>query len=129
MRAGAVADLARQVGADVVMERYYNFGGEGVAAARQLGVPSVLEVNAPVIDYPGSTKSRLDRAVLVEPMRRWRDSLCRQAALLVTPNAQILPSWLEPAQALGAHGGAALASFPPAGRGPPPFPARPAAGV
>ena len=30
-----------------IMERYYNFGGEGVLAARRLGVPAVLEVNAP----------------------------------------------------------------------------------
>ncbi|HQX80298.1 MAG TPA: glycosyltransferase family 4 protein [Vicinamibacterales bacterium] len=126
MRAGAVADLARQVGADVVMERYYNFGGEGVAAARQLGVPSVLEVNAPVIDYPGSTKSRLDRALLVEPMRRWRDSLCRQAALLVTPNAQILPSWLDRAKVLEAEWGADVDSFRPDVTGPLPFTRDPA---
>ena len=38
-RASAVTALARRVGADVVMERYYNFGGEGVLAARALGDP------------------------------------------------------------------------------------------
>ncbi len=41
------------------------------------GMPAVLEVNAPIVDYPGSAKARLDRALLVEPMRRWRDRLCR----------------------------------------------------
>ena len=54
MRTGAVTDLARRVDADVVMERYYNFGGEGVFAAARLGRPAVLEVNAPIVDYPGS---------------------------------------------------------------------------
>jgi starch synthase len=49
-RARAMARLARRIGASVIMERYYNFGGEGVLAARRLGVPAVLEVNAPVID-------------------------------------------------------------------------------
>jgi len=121
MRAGIVADLARRVGAQVVMERYYNFGGEGVTAARRLGLPSVLEVNAPVIDYPGSTKSRIDHALLVEPMRRWRDSLCRQAALLITPNPQILPAWLDRAKILVAEWGADVDHFRPDVTGPLPF--------
>ncbi|MEZ5316043.1 MAG: hypothetical protein R2752_01435 [Vicinamibacterales bacterium] len=34
-RSWAVADLARRVGATLIMERYYNFGGEGVLAARR----------------------------------------------------------------------------------------------
>ena len=33
----AIADLARHVGAELVMERYYNFGGEGMLAARAAG--------------------------------------------------------------------------------------------
>ena len=45
---------------DVVIERYYNFGGEGIRAAKAIGAVAVLEVNAPVIDYPGSPKARLD---------------------------------------------------------------------
>ena len=44
MRRGAVRALAREVRADVIIERYYNFGGEGVLAAADLGVPAVLEV-------------------------------------------------------------------------------------
>jgi hypothetical protein len=75
MRKHAVVDLARATKADVIMERYYNFGGEGVFAAKALHLPAVLEVNAPVIDYPGSAKSRIDRALLVEPMRRRRDAI------------------------------------------------------
>ena len=54
-------------------------------AAQAVGALTMLEVNAPVIDYPGSTKRRIDRALLVEPMRRWRDWQCRHADLFVTP--------------------------------------------
>ena len=64
-RAGRIEAIAREVAADVVIERYYNFGGEGVVAAHRLGIPAVLEVNAPIVDYPGSAKARLDRALLV----------------------------------------------------------------
>ena len=42
--------LARDLAPDVVIERYYNFGGEGIAAAAATGALAVLEVNAPVID-------------------------------------------------------------------------------
>ncbi len=120
-RTGAVTALARRVNADVVMERYYNFGGEGVSAARQLGVPAVLEVNAPVIDYPGSTKATLDKLMLVEPMRRWRDAMCRQTDLFITPNPQILPSWVPPAKVLEAEWGADVDHFHPGAQGPLPF--------
>ena len=68
------------------MERYFNFGGEGMRAAARLGALAVLEVNAPVIDYPGSPKRLLDRALLVEPMRRWRDWQCRTADVIVSPS-------------------------------------------
>jgi glycosyltransferase involved in cell wall biosynthesis len=120
-RTGAVAGLARRVGAAVIMERYYNFGGEGVRAARRLGVPAVLEVNAPVIDYPGSTKSRIDRALLVEPMRRWRDALCRQTDLFITPNRGILPAWVDRDKVLEAEWGANVDRFHPGATGTLPF--------
>ncbi|MDA1305974.1 MAG: glycosyltransferase [Acidobacteria bacterium] len=120
-RVGAVEALARQVGANVIMERYYNFGGEGVRAAKRLGIPAVLEVNAPIIDYPGSLKSRIDRALIVEPMRRWRDALCRETDLFITPNRGILPSWVEPARILEAEWGANVDHFRPDATGPLPF--------
>jgi alpha-maltose-1-phosphate synthase len=121
LRVGAVAALARRVKAQVVMERYYNFGGEGVIAARRLGLPAVLEVNAPIIDFPGSIKSRIDRALLVEPMRRWRDALCRHTHLFVTPNAGILPAWVDPATVLEAEWGADVDRFTPDAQGSLPF--------
>lgn len=120
-RSGAVEHVARRVGADVIMERYYNFGGEGVRAARRLKIPAVLEVNAPVIDYPGSTKGRVDRALIVEPMRRWRDALCRQTDLFITPSRAILPAWIDPARVLEAEWGADVEHFRPDAAGPLPF--------
>ena len=113
MTTRAVARLGEHVRPDAVIERYHNFGGEGVLAARRLGVPSVLEVNAPVIDYPGSTKSRVDRALVVEPMRRWRDRICRRASLFVTPTADILPDWIDPSKVLEVEWGADVHNFRP----------------
>ena len=121
MRAGAITALARRVDAQCVMERYYNFGGEGVIAARRLNLPAVLEVNAPVIDYPGSAKSRLDRALLLEPMRRWRDAVCRGTDLFITPNPQILPAWVDRARVLAVEWGADVDHFRPDATGPVPF--------
>ena len=60
--ASRVRALAERIRPDVVIERYFNFGGEGVRAAQAVGALTLLEVNAPVIDYPGSTKRRIDRA-------------------------------------------------------------------
>ena len=90
--ASRVRALAERIRPDVVIERYFNFGGEGVRAAQAVGALTLLEVNAPVIDHPGSAKRRIDRALLVEPMRRWRDWQCRHADLFVTPQADILPA-------------------------------------
>ncbi|MFL6278882.1 MAG: glycosyltransferase family 4 protein, partial [Vicinamibacterales bacterium] len=88
---GAVRSIARHIKPDVVIERYYNFGGEGVRAAAEVGALAVLEVNAPVIDYPGSGKRLLDRALIFEPMRRWREYLCSTSDLIVTPSRAIVP--------------------------------------
>jgi glycosyltransferase involved in cell wall biosynthesis len=120
-RAHAVAALAERVRADVVMERYHNFGGEGVLAARRLRRPAVLEVNAPIVDYPGSAKARVDRALLVEPMRRWRDRLCRLTDLFVTPTADILPRWVDRQRVLEVEWGADVELFHPGAAGPVPF--------
>ncbi len=79
---GGIADEARP---QVLIERYYNFGGEGVLAGADRGLPALLEVNSPVIDHPGSWKARLDAALLVRPFRRHRERLVRQAAALVSP--------------------------------------------
>jgi glycosyltransferase involved in cell wall biosynthesis len=90
-RAGAVAAVARTLRPDAIIERYHNFGGEAIRLAPALDAVSVLEVNAPVIDYPGSAKAVLDRALVFQPMRRWRERLCRLADVIVTPNPAIIP--------------------------------------
>src|SRR5205814_7104395 len=81
----AVEAIAAAVAPTVVMERYYNFGGEGIAVAAGRGIPSLLEVNSPVVDHPRSLKGALDAALLVRPMRRYRESLVGTAAALVAP--------------------------------------------
>jgi glycosyltransferase involved in cell wall biosynthesis len=126
LRAGQVARLARTVGADLVIERYYNFGGEGIIAARRLHLPAVLEVNAPIVDYAGSPKEAIDRALLVQPMRRWRERICRMVDLFVTPSAEILPSWVQPGRVLETEWGADTAAFRPDPGAAAPFPRDPA---
>jgi glycosyltransferase involved in cell wall biosynthesis len=116
-----VARLAVGLRPDVVVERYYNFGGEGLTAAVRSGARYVLEVNAPVVDYAGSPKARLDRALIVEPMRRWRDRLCRQADLVVTPSARTLPTWVPPERVLEVEWGADVERFRPGAAGPVPY--------
>ncbi|MGH9411602.1 MAG: glycosyltransferase family 4 protein [Vicinamibacterales bacterium] len=91
LRATRVRQIVRQWKPDVVMERYHNFGGEALRAARDVAAVAVLEVNAPVIDHHGSLKGMLDRALVFQPMRRWRESLCRLADVIVTPHASIVP--------------------------------------
>ena len=121
MHCDRIRALARDMRAEVVIERYFNFGGEGVLAARDLGVPAALEVNAPIIDAPGSAKQRLDRAMLIEPMRRWRERICRMTSLFVTPTAAILPAWIDRRTVLEIEWGADTDRFRPDVPGPPPY--------
>lgn len=121
LRARRVRLLAERLAPDAIVERYYNFGGEGIRAARAVGALAVLEVNAPVIDHPGSAKRRLDRALLVEPMRRWRDWQCRHADLFVTPHAAILPTWVSRDRVVEIEWGADTRRFTPEATGEVPF--------
>jgi len=89
----AVEALAAAARAEVVIERYYNFGGEGILAATARGIPSLLEVNSPVVDHPGSAKGVLDALSVVRPLRRWRERLCREATALVAPLPDIVPAF------------------------------------
>jgi glycosyltransferase involved in cell wall biosynthesis len=121
LRTRAVTSLARQFKPDVVIERYYNFGGEGILAAQHVGAHVVLEVNAPIVDHPGSPKHLLDRALIVEPMRRWRDWQCRHADVIVTPSAKIIPSDVPAWKILRTEWGADTDRFHPGARGRVPF--------
>jgi glycosyltransferase involved in cell wall biosynthesis len=123
-RRAAVTRVAEALRPDVVIERYYNFGGEGIAAGRSVRATTVLEVNAPVIDFPGSAKARLDKALVVQPMRRWRESICAAADLIVTPSASILPPGTPAAKIVELEWGADTERFRPEASGAIPF-ARP----
>lgn len=90
LAAPVIMRLAHALKPDIVMERYYNFAGAGILAARQFGIPSILEVNALIIDPPAVLKRRLDDA-LGGPMRRWATAQCRMADRIVTPLHTTVP--------------------------------------
>lgn len=85
-----IREILAQVRPDVVMERYYNFSGAGLRAARRVNLPSMLEVNAPMMDPPGSNKYRADRLLM-----GWMTHMAREQADLakriVTPLAVTVP--------------------------------------
>ena len=121
LRRGAVRRIAEAVRPDVVIERYHNFGGEGLLAARRVGARTVLAVNAPVVDSPGSAKRTLDRLLILEPMRRWREWQCRTADLIVTTDRRILPADTPASKVVETEWGADTARFHPGAAGPVPF--------
>lgn len=120
-RSGAIKRIAETSRPDVIMERYHNFGGEAIRAARGVDAIAVLEVNAPVIDHPGSPKARLDRALLVRPMQRWREHICSLADVVVTPSRSILPPDVRPDRVTVLEWGADTDQFTPGRSGPTPY--------
>jgi glycosyltransferase involved in cell wall biosynthesis len=78
----------------------------------------VLEVNAPVVDYAGSRKAAIDRLLLVQPMRRWRERLCALADVIVTPSAGILPASVPRERIVQLEWGADTERFTPGASGP-----------
>ena len=123
--AGDVRRLAAEMRPDAIMERYYNFAGEGMVAAADNGAIAVLEVNAPLIDYTGSLKRVIDRLLLLEPMRRRRERMCAQADVIVTPEPAILPAGVPGDKILRLEWGADTEQFRPDVTGAVPF-SRPA---
>lgn len=109
----AVGRWIETLDVDVVLERYYNFGGEGVRAAHKRRIPAVLEVNSPVMDHPGSLKAVLDGVLLLRPMRRLREAQCRQAEAIVTPLPSIVPSSVPREKVFPIHWGANVERFRP----------------
>jgi len=110
---GRVSELIERLGVDVVLERYYNFAGEGVRAAHRHGIPSILEVNSPVVDHPGSIKSFMDRYVFFHFMEGLRERQCELAAALVTPLPAIVPASVPSSKVHRIHWGANVESFRP----------------
>lgn len=85
-----ISKMVREQSPDVVMERYYNFAGAGIAAAKASNLPSLLEVNAPLLDPPGTPKSLVD-TLLLGWMRRRALEQANAARRIVTPLAATVP--------------------------------------
>ena len=70
--------LARGIRPDAIIERYHNFGGEAIRSPRAARRRRRARSERAGHRLPRARRKRsLDRALLVEPMRRWRDRLCR----------------------------------------------------
>ncbi len=86
--------LVRELRPDAVMERYYNLAGAGILAAHRKRIPSLLEVNALIVDPPVVLKRRLDDA-LGRPLQLWALIQCRMAARIVTPLRTTVPPQVD----------------------------------
>ena len=86
--------LVKHLRPDVIIERYYNFAGAGMIAARLFRIPTLLEVNALIIDPPSERKRRIDDR-LGGPMRRWATRQCRWADAIVTPLHTTVPAEID----------------------------------
>jgi glycosyltransferase involved in cell wall biosynthesis len=90
-----VRRIMQAVAPDVVIERFYTFGGAGLWAARSLGIPAVLEVNSPARPYPGSWRDRIDRLTVLRPVDRWRRTQLRWARAVYATSSRLLPPELK----------------------------------
>jgi len=93
--AGELRALMRRVRPDVVVERFYTFGGAAVNAAHDLSVPAVLEINSPARDYPGSLRDTLDKLTLFRPVDRWRRRMLSRCAALYATSRHLVPPALQ----------------------------------
>jgi glycosyltransferase involved in cell wall biosynthesis len=91
----ALERLAREVSPDVVVERFYTFGGGALRAAHKLGIPTALEVNSPARPYPGSIRDQLDRLTLFRPIDRWRRRQLEWADAIYATSERLLPPALQ----------------------------------
>ena len=92
-----IMQLVHRLKPDVVMERYYNFAGAGMLAARRFGLPTLLEVNALIVDPPSVRKRQIDD-LLGGPMRRWATRQCQWADAIVTPLHTTVPAEIDRAR-------------------------------
>lgn len=115
----AIARLVRELRPDAVMERYYNFAGAGILAAARQGIPTLLEVNALIVDPPQVRKRQLDDrlAWLLPgkhgPMRRWAAWQCRHSTKIVTPLHTTVPPEIERSRIVELPWGANVQAFSP----------------
>ena len=116
--------LARLIGTlqpDLIMERYYNLAGAGIMAATRYGLPSILEVNALIVDPPAVRKRRLDDLLgrclpggSSGPLRRWAVWQCRHSTRIVTPLHTTVPAEIERERICEMPWGANVQAFQPA---------------
>lgn len=85
-----IQQVISDVHPDVVMERYYNFAGEAILRAKSSGIPTVLEVNSPMIEYSGSMKSKLD-LLLGSALKKRRERIASAASIIISPMKEIVP--------------------------------------
>ena len=91
---GKVRELATVLSPDVVVERFYTFGGAGIWAAHSLGLPAVLEVNSPARPF-GGVRDTVDRLTLVRPVDRWRRRQVRWSDAVYTTSKHLVPPEMQ----------------------------------
>ena len=91
---GKIRALARSISPDVVVERFYTFGGAGIWAARLLDLPAVLEVNSPARPFAG-WRDWLDRATVVRPVDRWRRRQLRWSDAVYATSKHLVPPEMQ----------------------------------
>jgi glycosyltransferase involved in cell wall biosynthesis len=89
-----IAQLLHKLRPDAVMERYYNLAGAGILAAYRSAVPSLLEVNALMVDPHVVLKRRLDDR-LGRPLQLWAIAQCKMAHRIVTPLHTTVPPQID----------------------------------
>lgn len=107
-----IVSLARRLQPDIIMERYYNFAGAGMVAARLLKCPTLLEVNALIVDPPSIRKRQIDDR-LGGPMQRWATQQCRWADAIVTPLHTTIPAAIDRTRIHETPWGADIERFTP----------------
>jgi glycosyltransferase involved in cell wall biosynthesis len=85
-----IQKVISEIDPHVVIERYYNFAGEGILRAKASAIPTVLEVNSPMIEYPGSKKSKMD-LLLGGWLKKRRERIASAASLIISPMKEIVP--------------------------------------
>lgn len=80
---------------DVLVERFYTFGGAGIWAAHSLGMPAVLEVNSPARSIDYFWRDKLDRLTVVRPVDRWRRQMLSWSDAIYTTSQHLIPPELQ----------------------------------
>ena len=90
-----VRRIAAAESPDVLVERFYTFGGAGIWAAHSLEIPAVLEVNSPARSIDYFWRDKLDRLTLVRPVDRWRRQVLRWSDAVYTTSRHLVPPELQ----------------------------------